>query len=71
MLARGLGLVSAIGVAFAVLVSCGALAGNALDKRLGTSPWMLVLGVLLGIAAAFVNMARIVGYFRREVDGGG
>ena len=46
-----------------VLVACillGYFLGNYLDRRLGTSPWMLVVGVLLGTAAGFVQLFRTV-----------
>lgn len=58
-LARALGLALSIGVPFAVLVSCGALAGTYLDKRLGVGPWLTVAGVVLGAVGAFVNLVRV------------
>ena len=39
-----------------IVVVCligGILLGNYLDKRFGTSPWLLLLFTLLGLAAAF------------------
>ena len=46
-----------------VLVACvvaGFLLGSYLDRRLGTSPWLTVVGVLLGTAAGFVGLFRTV-----------
>ena len=45
------------------LVGCivaGYLLGGFLDRRLGTSPWLVVVGVLLGTAAGFVGLFRMV-----------
>ncbi len=46
-----------------VLVACivlGYFLGSYLDRRLGTSPWMVVVGVLLGTAAGFLQLFRTV-----------
>jgi ATP synthase protein I len=32
--------------------------GQWLDRKLGTSPWLLILGVFLGAAAGFYSMYR-------------
>jgi ATP synthase protein I len=45
------------------LVGCivvGYLLGGFLDRKLGTSPWLVVVGVLLGTAAGFVGLFRMV-----------
>ncbi len=34
--------------------------GYALDRKLGTKPWLLLLGMLLGMAAGFMNFFRLV-----------
>ena len=38
----------------------GYLLGSTLDRKLGTSPWLTVVGVLLGTAAGFVGLFRTV-----------
>jgi F0F1-type ATP synthase assembly protein I len=46
-----------------VLVACivlGYFLGSYLDRRLGTSPWLVVAGVTLGTAAGFVGLFRAV-----------
>ena len=70
-LARALGLATSIGVPFAVLVSCGALAGAYLDKRFGLGPWLTVAGVVLGAACAFVNLVRVASLAGRSGGGNG
>jgi ATP synthase protein I len=42
---------------FAAVVS-GLLAGWLLDRWLGTKPWLLVTGVILGAAAGFYELIR-------------
>jgi len=49
-----------LGVGLAVTVGLGVFAGWWLDRKLRTSPWLLLAGILLGIAAAFVNFFRVV-----------
>jgi len=43
----------------AAILICGGI-GLALDHWLGTSPWILVGGLLLGIVVGFFELARIV-----------
>jgi ATP synthase protein I len=42
---------------FAAVVS-GLLAGWLLDRWLGTKPWLLVTGLILGAAAGFFELVR-------------
>jgi ATP synthase protein I len=42
---------------FAAVVS-GLLLGWLLDRWLGTSPWLLVVGIVLGAAAGFYEFIR-------------
>ena len=42
---------------FAAVVS-GLIIGWLLDRWLGTKPWLLVLGILLGAAAGFYEFIR-------------
>lgn len=37
----------------------GAL-GHWLDRRFGTAPWLLLAGLVLGMATGFVNFLRLV-----------
>jgi ATP synthase protein I len=43
---------------FASVVS-GLIAGWLADRWLGTGPWLLVLGIVLGAAAGFYELVRI------------
>ena len=41
------------------IVSC-LLVGWALDRWLGTSPWLIVAGILLGSVAGFMQFIRLM-----------
>jgi len=41
-------------------MSIGAFGGHALDDWLGTKPWLFLLGFILGAAAGFLNVVRLV-----------
>jgi F0F1-type ATP synthase assembly protein I len=47
-----------IGLQFGITIVVFALAGIWLDRRLGTSPWLLIVLVLGGSALAFWSMYR-------------
>ena len=49
-----------VGTVLVVCILLGYLLGSYLDRRLGTSPWMTVAGVVLGSAAGFVELFRTV-----------
>jgi ATP synthase protein I len=48
------------GFELAGCILLGLFAGQWVDKRLGTAPWLLILGVFAGAAAGFYNMYRIL-----------
>lgn len=50
---------SAIGLQFAISIGIGAFAGNWLDGKFETAPWLLMTGVLLGAAAGFRDLYRL------------
>ena len=49
-----------MGVQFLVAILLFLFLGKWLDSRLGTSPWLLILGVFLGATASTVAMYRRV-----------
>jgi F0F1-type ATP synthase assembly protein I len=49
-----------LGVQFVVVILAFLFAGKWLDSRLGTSPWLLILGVFVGAAASMYGMYRKV-----------
>jgi len=56
-----------VGLGFELVVPLlvGLFGGQWLDRRLGTAPWLLLAGVILGAAAGILNM------YRRIVPPGG
>ena len=60
-----------IGWVLMVSVLGGTLGGVYLDRWLGTSPWMTLLGISLGMAAGFTSLFRTLQgqeKIRRESD---
>ena len=49
-----------MGVQFLIAILLFLFIGKWLDSRLGTSPWLLILGVFSGAAASMVAMYRRV-----------
>jgi hypothetical protein len=54
--ARGL----AAGLTFAVTVALFALGGLWLDGKLGTKPWFVLLGVLLGLVGGTIHLLTVL-----------
>ena len=54
---RELAYFSTIGLSIALSIFIGLFAGVYLDRRLGTHPWLTLIGLGLGIAAGFKNIA--------------
>ena len=46
------------GIQFAVMVILSAFAGIWIDRRLGTSPWLLFVTVFVGAALGFYSLYR-------------
>ena len=47
-----------VGLQFAVSILVFVFVGQWLDRKLGTAPWLLMLGVFLGAGASFYSMYR-------------
>ena len=47
-----------VGLQFAASIIVFLLAGQWLDRRLGTAPWLLIVGVFLGAGGGFYSMYR-------------
>ncbi len=60
-----------VGLQFALTIVVFAFAGIWLDKHLGTSPWLVILGVFVGAAAGFFSLYRqLMAATRRSDDRG-
>ena len=51
---------SSVGLEMGLSVAIGLIVGIYMDKWLGTSPWMMLLWLVLGLAAAFRGVFRAV-----------
>jgi ATP synthase protein I len=56
---RKTGLAYAAGLSLFAAVVAGLLAGWLLDRWLGTRPWLLLTGIVLGSAAGLYEFVRI------------
>jgi ATP synthase protein I len=63
---RQLGSLSGVGLTLVISTVLGLWGGHYLDRWLGTAPWLMLVGLLLGIASGFVNLFRTAGIFGRE-----
>ncbi|MFC1850137.1 AtpZ/AtpI family protein [candidate division CSSED10-310 bacterium] len=55
---RDLGILSSLGIMFVLSTFIGLAMGYHLDKWLDTSPYLTILFLLFGIAAAFLSLYR-------------
>lgn len=53
-----IGQLSTVGLAFVFALVLGFGAGYWLDQRLGTRPWLSLLGFVMGLAAGVLNVVR-------------
>jgi F0F1-type ATP synthase assembly protein I len=58
-----------IGLQFALTILVFVFAGVWLDKRLGTSPWFVLVFVFVGAGGGFYSMYRRVTAAQRKTDG--
>ncbi len=63
---RKLGVLSGVGLTLVISTVLGLWGGYVLDRWLGSSPWLMLVGLLLGIASGFVNLFHAAGIFGRE-----
>ncbi len=60
VLIRQLGKLSLIGIELVVATFIGLAMGIYLDSKFGTSPWLTIIFLILGIAAGYRNIFREV-----------
>ena len=63
---RQVGVLSGVGLTLVISTVLGLWGGYVLDRWLGSAPWLMLVGLLLGIASGFVNLFRAAGLFSRE-----
>jgi ATP synthase protein I len=67
---RQLGLLSGLGLTLVISTVLGLWGGHILDRWLGSHPLLMLTGLVLGIAAGFVNLFRAVGMLDGRRDRG-
>jgi ATP synthase protein I len=65
---KALGELSSMGIAMVLATVIGLGVGYALDRWLGTNPWLTLIGLGFGIAAGFVILFRTVKATERNLD---
>jgi ATP synthase protein I len=63
---RAAGELLGVGMQFAGSIILFLFVGQWLDRRLGTEPWLLLLGVFVGAAAGFYSLYRQLVIVPRE-----
>ncbi|MBI3541339.1 MAG: AtpZ/AtpI family protein [Deltaproteobacteria bacterium] len=56
------GVYGAVGFQLATTVVGGLLLGGWLDKKWGTTPWLSVVGLVIGSVGGFYNLIRILNW---------
>jgi ATP synthase protein I len=56
---RALGALSVVGLSFVLALVIGVAGGVWLDRHAGTSPWGLLVGFAIGVAAGILNVYRV------------
>jgi ATP synthase protein I len=59
---------SVVGIQLAVSVIAGLFFGNYIDKKIGTAPWLTIVGLVLGSAGGFYNLFKIMNWHRGRVS---
>ena len=67
----GAGPMVGLGVQFVVTILVCLFIGQWLDRKLGTTPWLLLVGVMLGAALGFWMMLRVAKAAEKTGHGGG
>jgi ATP synthase protein I len=67
---RALGGLASAGITFVVATAGGTILGYYLDRWLGCSPWLTLIGLGLGIVAGFRELFRSIKAAEREGQNG-
>jgi len=60
------GLYGAIGFQLAAAVIAGLFIGQWIDQKLHTTPWLTILGLILGSVGGFYNLIRIINWKNKD-----
>jgi len=65
---KDIGVYGTVGLEFGLSVLVGLFFGQWLDKRLHTSPWLLLVGMGFGTAAGIRSLLRAATRARKEIE---
>jgi ATP synthase protein I len=65
---RAAGTTGAVGIEIVLAVLVGYWGGQWLDRHLGTTPWLMYLGLAAGIGAAIKALVRVVRQYNRSIS---
>lgn len=60
------GIYGAVGFQLAFAVIAGIYLGYLVDNYLGTSPWLTLVGMIVGVTGGFYNLIRIVNWNQKR-----
>jgi len=65
---KGIGTYGTIGLDLAVSIGLGLWAGRWADNKLHSSPWMMIVGLLLGVAVGVNLLWKTVRQMQRDIE---
>ena len=60
------GIYSVIGVQLALTTVAGLMGGHWLDQKWETTPWLTIVGLVLGAMGGFYNLIRITSWWQKK-----
>ena len=57
---KAAGLLSYLGIVMIVSIGIGYFLGSTLDRYLQTGPWLMILGLIIGVGAGFYGVYQII-----------
>lgn len=58
-----------LGITMGASIFLGFWLGNWVDRQLGTYPWLMVAGILLGVGVGFYSVLKEIGALENESEG--
>lgn len=65
---KGIGAYGTVGLDFAVAVAICLYGGWWLDKKLGTTPWLMIVGLVLGVVVGFNVLYKAAKRLKEETE---
>lgn len=63
---QAMAITTTIGAEMAITVTLGFYIGRTLDKQFNTEPWIMVTGILLGVATGIWGIVKILQRFWKD-----